>query len=155
MQGKMAVRFGAWALSLIAGLAAFCACGAFSAMSPVFPEHPVLGVVIELLIALLVSFIFKRLCLLGTSRFVRDATVRQFAMEGGRLRDAYMARALHRATLGSIQLASAMGMCMGACVRPRFANIALIGMFFAMGMVVVCVYSGVHWTRYESLPARK
>ncbi|MFR3770525.1 hypothetical protein [Collinsella stercoris] len=66
-----------------------------------------------------------------------------------------MARALHRATLGSIQLASAMGMCMGACVRPGFANIALIGMFFAMGMVAVCVYSGVHWTRYESLPARK
>lgn len=102
MQGKMAVRFGAWALSLIAGLAAFCACGAFSAMSSVFLEHPVLGVVIELLSALLVSFIFKRLYLLGASRFVRDATVRQFAMEGGRLWDAHMARALHRATLGSI-----------------------------------------------------
>ena len=124
-------------------------------MSSVFLEHPVLGVVIELLSALLVSFIFKRLYLLGASRFVRDATVRQFAVEGGRLRDAHMARALHRATLGSIQLASAMGMCMGACVRPGFANMALIGMFFAMGMVAVCVYSGVHWTRYESLPARK
>lgn len=155
MQGKMAVRFGAWALSLIASLAAFCACGAFSAMSPVFLEHPILGVVIELLIALLVSFIFKRLCLLGASRFARDATVKQFAMEGGRLRDPRMARVLHRATVGSIQLASAVGMCMGACVRPGFANIALIGMFFAMGMVAVCVYSGVHWTRYESLSAHE
>ena len=124
-------------------------------MSPVFLEHPILGVVIELLIALLVSFIFKRLCLLGASRFARDATVKQFAMEGGRLRDPRMARVLHRATVGSIQLASAVGMCMGACVRPGFANIALIGMFFAMGMVAVCVYSGVHWTRYESLSAHE